>query len=138
MTSEIPSTLELEKWYNEAYNIPSFIETLSAYKKDALINYCKSLIKSAIKRSVPIFRIYPEKKYPKDIPQDKHWNYFMNTIFYDNLYKPVYVLNILGISWTPEESYKKIVASEEIKKGRPKKETKPEIYNEKEKRKFCN
>lgn len=108
MSTKIPSSIEVKMWYEEVLKIPSFLETLNPYQKSKLIEFCQIEIKNTVKTAFNIFENYPEKNYPKELPIDQQFNYLMNTIFKHSTSKPIYILNLLGFTWTPEEDYKRI------------------------------
>jgi hypothetical protein len=104
MNNITPTNEELNLWYNEALKFPSIIESLNNYQKGKLIEFCYNKILRIIEVAIGILNVKPDNEYPENIPYDKHLLYIMNTTFKYTNSDSIYVLNLLGYTWTPEES----------------------------------
>jgi hypothetical protein len=108
MNTDIPSYQNVFLWYKETLKLPSFLETLNNYQKEKLIEFCNNKIFETVKLAASMLDAWPEENYPKDVPIEERLNYILNTTFKATNKEPIYVLNLLGYTWTPEESLVRI------------------------------
>lgn len=106
--SKIPSNDEVRNWYNETLKIPSYLDTLNNYQKGKLFEYCQNEISITFEFAIGVLNAKPDNEYPEEIPIEEHLNYILNTTFKHANSEPLFILNLLGYTWTPEESYKRI------------------------------
>jgi hypothetical protein len=103
MNTDIPSYKNVFLWYNETLKLPSFLETLNNYQKEKLIEFCDNKIYLTVKLAAGMLDVWPEEKYPKDLLREERLNYILNNTFKNANRQPVYILNLLGYTWTPKE-----------------------------------
>lgn len=108
MNTNIPSKNEVQSWYNEALKFPSFIDTINKYQKEKLIDFCYDKIFNTVKVAIQILDTWTKEKYPEDLSENEYLNYILNTTFKGPNEAPIYILNLLGYTWTPEEGLKQL------------------------------
>tara|TARA_R110002051_G_scaffold167780_1_gene238465 strand:- start:7937 stop:9028 length:1092 start_codon:yes stop_codon:yes gene_type:complete len=127
--SNIPTNKQLKEWYEETLLSSSFIETLTAYQKDKLLQFTVNKIKTLFQKAVYYLDSSSESNYPKNLPME-NW---LNHIIYRNMgscfNEANEVLNLFSWNWTLEKNFfKSETPMPEAKKILSENEAKAQFY----------